>query len=116
MPESSSEKNSPLIHKQIYETHFEQQKKEILQLHPGRLLLDEKEVFFGNGVGKSASYQHIGDMAGKIQPLISELFLYTRGDWFLKFRITTPHATYSRAKHDIRKIIRAIKQDIELKG
>jgi len=106
-------KNNMYTRKQQYETDFQRIKNEILQIRPGTVLTDEKEVFYGNGVGKSATYEYTGIFAGQPKLQISELFLFTRGQWYLKFRITTPKSSYARAKHEIRKIIRAIKQDTE---
>ena len=45
--------------------------------------------------GKKRSGQHVeftftGSFAGQLQPVRSEIFLFTHGHWFIKLRVTYP--------------------------
>lgn len=97
----------------LAKSEFEARKREILQAHPGAILVEEKEVSLPQGggaySGRMATFDYEGVFAFHSQLLRSRVYLfnYVGGKWAIKYRFAHPK------KFDATKEIEAFMQNFQ---
>lgn len=93
--------------------HFEQVKRDVLQVHPEAKLLSEGQWTLEQGgqkfTGRRASFTFTVPMGDKQQAVVSEAYLLRRGDFFIKFRVTCPKARHEPAAERIARFLKSLK-------
>lgn len=76
------------------EGQFESAKAAVLAHKSGAQLISEGAVQMSLGgqqrIGRHATFTYVGEFASQRQPVRSELYLFTHGRWFIKYRVTYP--------------------------
>lgn len=89
--------------------HFGTCKHEVSSHHPNAKLVSEGEVQAAPGglkrKGQHATFTATEDLAGTQQPVRSELYLFSLGRWFIKYRVTYPIGQQAVAEPLIRAFI-----------
>ncbi len=78
----------------LFLDHYNSVKQEISNAHPGARLVAESNFKLvqndGTFAGLMASFEYPDLFAGVRQDLTSELYLFQRGFWLIKYRVTFP--------------------------
>lgn len=76
------------------EGQFGSSKAAVLAHKSGAQLISEGAVQMSLGgqqrIGRHATFTYVGEFASQRQPVRSELYLFTHGRWFIKYRVTYP--------------------------
>lgn len=93
--------------------HFEQVKRDVLDIHPQARLLSEGQWTLEQGdrkfTGRRAAFAFRLAAADKEQEVVSEAYLLRLGEFFIKFRITCPKARYEPAAERIERFLKSLK-------
>jgi hypothetical protein len=85
---------------------------EISNAHRGaQLVVQEKASVTAGGRtldGRHAQFSYEEAFAGKRQPLLGDVWLFTVGKWYLKYRVTYPAANGERARSGTKKLMSAL--------
>lgn len=94
------------------DAHFRKSKDDLTQLNKSAKLLEEGSITLQHGKrgyeGLRARYQLRGLLGGVEQDLISELYLFTTGGHFVKFRLTYPAADAKAAATRVEFFLNAL--------
>jgi len=86
--------------------HFSTCKAQVLRAHSGAQTETEQGVEISPGGvqhgGRHAAFTYADMFAERLQPLRSELFLFTHGERFIKYRVTYPADQRERVQQAIR--------------
>ena len=81
--------------------HFEQIKGDVTRVHPDATLDSESKTELTQAAkprdGRKAVFRFDANFAGKEQAVRSEVYLFTLGPWFVKYRVSYPAAQADEA-------------------
>ena len=97
----------------VVERHFVQVKSELTRVHPGARMISEGEASLSlapdaAGKGKRAVFSYEGVRLKRRQQLRSELCLFLRGPWFVKYRMTYPETQSDAVELHIKSYMNAV--------
>jgi hypothetical protein len=86
--------------------------REISNAHRGAQLIIQEpaRVTVGGRAlhGRHVRFAYKEDFAGKRQSLLGDVWLFTAGKWYLKYRVTYPAGNEARAMTDVKKLMNAL--------
>lgn len=89
----------------FFSNHFEQVKAQILSHHQASTVISEGDAFVEQNhrreKGKRAMFSYPDSTPYGVQPFLSEMYLFTHGKWFIKYRFTylRDYETVARYRH-----------------
>ena len=97
-------------HDKLEEMELESDIREVLDAHRGAKLVDQGkiEIHAGGGYvldGRQARFAYKEVFASKEQALTGRIWLFTLGDWYLKYRVTYPARGEARAMDSVKKFV-----------
>jgi hypothetical protein len=92
------------------ESHFNAVKAEIEKAHPSAAsLVDDDRVTLASAVGRKATYRFEEAFAGAKRSLVSDVYLFGSGNWFISYRFTYPEAAAAHAATEITDFMDSLK-------
>ena len=93
--------------------HFEQVKRDVLEVHPEARLLGQGVWKLEQGdrtlTGRRAAFTFRVSANGREHDVVSEAYLLREGEHFIKFRVTCPKPRFEAAADRVGRFLRALK-------
>jgi hypothetical protein len=84
-------------------------KADIERAHSNATLLDgNTNVMLGTAVGRKATYRWEEKLAGGSRTVLSDVYLFGWGEWFIKYRFTYPESSTDAASESISEFMTSL--------